>query len=84
MLDQTSVCVNYFLCPNEQILDPLATWLARYPKFKIFYPVVVPYPVLMVNVLSREQLSPEVLLHDESMFGDIFAIQIKNPIPPNN
>lgn len=47
------------------LLDPSA--VMGCPKLQILQSVVVPYAVDVVDLLGREELAPEVLLHDESV-----------------
>jgi len=44
----------------------------RYAQLKIFYAVIAGVLIAMVDDFFRQQIAPQVLLHDQPMFKQIF------------
>jgi len=66
-----SVPLQDFFCPSNKVLDSLPLRLTDDPQFKIFRRVIQFVAINMVNILPREQVSPNLLLHNIAMFKDM-------------
>ena len=66
-------CISskYFLRPRDGIADPDAGRLWASQEFQVLWPVVVAYPVAVMDRLCWQQVAAEDLLHHEYVFEDI-------------
>ena len=58
-----SISVDDLFRPSYEIIRSLTRWLRRDPQFQVLWPVVVSHTVLVVYVLSGQEVTPEYLSH---------------------
>lgn len=71
-MDEQCVSLKNHFSPTHHVFNALAWWLNLYTKFKIAYAVVLAIPVLMVNDLIRQEWSPQMFFHNETVLQNIF------------
>jgi hypothetical protein len=59
----------------------IANMISASRELKVRKAIVESIPVGMMNNLRRQKLSPDMLLHDQSMLQSLFAINLKSSIP---
>jgi hypothetical protein len=59
----------------------IANMISASRELKVRKAIVESIPVDMMNNLRRQKLSPDMLLHDQSMLQSLFAINLKSSIP---
>src|SRR6185312_4282064 len=69
-------CISskYFLRPRDGIADSDAGRLWARPEFQVLWPVVVAYPVAVMDRFRWQQIAAENPLHYEYVFEDILPL----------
>ena len=59
------------MSPFQQVGDSLSSWMSAAPKLEITDPIVESIAVNMVDRLRPKKLAPELLLNNQSVFGNV-------------
>jgi len=62
------------LCPRDGIADPDAGRLWACPEFQVLWPIVITYPVAVMDRLHWQQITAEDPLHYEYVFEDVLSL----------
>src|SRR5215475_7129439 len=69
-----SISLDDLPCPVVDVLDALPVWMAARPQLEVLDAVVGPDTVAVMDDLFGTQRSPEILGHDQAMFGDAASL----------